>query len=108
MECPGPVTDPVTPPVDAWSLNHWATGESLNPILVSLILIRGTNCPLKGLEQIESQDYTVACFQGFKFITNLNPSFFKDAKDFFTIYVLYKIYFASSRLVFDKIFLSYN
>ena len=76
MDRAGPVTDPVTPPVDAWSLNRRATGQSPNPILVSLILIRGTKCPLKGPEQIESQDYTVACFQGFKLITNLNPSFF--------------------------------
>ena len=66
-------------------------GESLNSILISLILIRGTNCPLKGLQQIESQDYTVACFEGFKFITYLNSSFFKDAKDFFTIYFMFSI-----------------
>ena len=82
--------EPVTPSVQAWSLNHWTTGgvpefnsDQFNPDQMDKLL--------KGLQQIESQDYTVACFEGFKFITYLNSSFFKDAKDFFTIYFMSSI-----------------
>lgn len=92
-ERPGPVTNSVTSS-GSMRFNHGPPGVP-ESILVRLILIRGTNCPPEGLGQIEPQDYTVACFQGFEFITNLKPSFLLKMQRFFhnLLYVLCKIYF---------------